>query len=400
MKNLLVGQSGGPTAAINATLAGVISAGIKSDKIGTVYGAVNGIKGVLGENFLNLSEIYATPENIDILKQTPSAYLGSCRYKLSKTDEEINKIADILEKHDIGYFCYIGGNDSMDTVYRLKDICAKKGIMVMGVPKTIDNDLMGTDHCPGFGSAAKYIATTIAEIARDAYVYDIESVAIVEIMGRNAGWLTAAASLARLSGMSAPDLIYLPEVAFDTEKFLKDVEAKVKEKTSVIVAVSEGIKDKDGNYIADQGSIFKEDLFGHSQLGGVGKALETLVKNTLKIKVRSIELNTPQRCAAHLTSKTDIEESALIGATAVEYALNGESGMMICYNRVYDNPYKIEIGCTDISKVANAEKKIPGEFISPEGNDVTEAFVNYVRPLIIGEPDIKYQDGLPVHIAR
>lgn len=400
MKNLLVGQSGGPTAAINATLAGVISAAIASDKIGTVYGAVNGIKGVLGENFLNLSEIYSNPENIEILKQTPSAYLGSCRYKLSKTDEEIIKIAEILERNDIGYFCYIGGNDSMDTVYRLKDICAQKGIMVMGVPKTIDNDLVGTDHCPGFGSAAKYISTTIAEIARDAYVYDIESVAIVEIMGRNAGWLTAASALSRFAGVSAPDLIYLPEVAFDTEKFLADVAEKVKEKTSIVVAVSEGIKDKDGNYIADQGSIFKEDLFGHSQLGGVGKALETLVKNNLKIKVRSIELSTPQRCAAHLTSKTDIEESALIGATAVEYALDGKSGMMMCYNRKSDKPYEIEIGCTDISKVANAEKKIPSEFISKDGNDVTDSFIDYVYPLIQGEPDIKFKDGLPVHIAR
>lgn len=400
MKNLLVGQSGGPTAAINATLAGVISAGIKSDKIGTVYGAVNGIKGVLSENFMNLSEVFKNEDNISILKQTPSAYLGSCRYKLSKTDEEIIKIADILERNDIGYFCYIGGNDSMDTVYRLRDVCAKKGIMVMGVPKTIDNDLVGTDHCPGFGSAAKYIATTVAEISRDAHVYDIESVTIVEIMGRNAGWLTASAALARLSGMSAPELIYLPEVAFDTDKFLADVKEKVAEKTSIVVAVSEGIRDKDGNYIADQGSIFKEDLFGHAQLGGVGKALETLVKNTLKIKVRSIELNTPQRCAAHLTSKTDIEESALIGASAVEFALNGESGKMMCYKRTSDNPYSIEIGCTDISEVANMEKKVPSQYITEDGHDVTDAFMDYVRPLITGEPDIRFKNGLPVHIAR
>lgn len=400
LKNLLVGQSGGPTAAINATLAGVIEAGIDSKEIGTVYGCVNGIKGALEENLMNLSKVFEDKEKLAILKQTPSAYLGSCRYKVSKENDDIPKIVSVLEKYNIGYFCYIGGNDSMDTVYKLKSACAEKGIKVIGVPKTIDNDLMGTDHCPGFGSAAKYIASTISEITRDAQCYKIESVTIVEIMGRNAGWLTASAALARLTETKSPDLIYLPEVAFDVEKFLADVKKMVNERQNIVIAVSEGIKDKNGNYIADQSEIFKEDLFGHSQLGGVGKALENLVKQSLGIKVRSIELNTPQRCAAHITSKTDILESALIGAKGVEAALNGESGKMMCYVRESESPYKISISSMDIDSIANAEKKVPDEFITPEGNDVTQGLVDYIFPLIQGENDVKYANGLPVHLIR
>lgn len=399
-KNLLVGQSGGPTAAINATLAGVISAGINSEEIEAVYGCVNGIKGVLNGNIINLSEIFADSEKIEILKQTPSAYLGSCRYKLTENSSDIEKIVNFFEENNIGYFCYIGGNDSMDTVYKLKNACAEKGIKVMGVPKTIDNDLMGTDHCPGFGSAAKYIASTIAEITRDAQCYDIESVTIVEIMGRNAGWLTAASALSRLTGTTSPDLIYLPEVAFETEKFLNDVKEKIEERKNIIIAVSEGIRDKDGNYIADQSEIFKEDLFGHSQLGGVGKTLENLIKHKFGIKVRSIELNTPQRCASHIASKTDIEESALIGASAVKAALKGESGKMMCYVRKSDTPYEIDITTMDIENIANMEKKIPLEFICDNGCDVTDKLINYIYPLIQGENTIIFKDGLPVHLIR
>lgn len=399
-KNLLVGQSGGPTAAINATLAGVISAAINSEEIGIVYGCVNGIKGVLNENLMNLSEAFKNENNIELLKQTPSAYLGSCRYKLSKSSGDIEKIVEILEKNNIGYFCYIGGNDSMDTVFKLKDACEKKNIKVMGVPKTIDNDLMGTDHCPGFGSAAKYIASTVAEITRDAQCYSIESVTIVEIMGRNAGWLTAASALARLTGTLSPDLIYLPEVSFDIEKFLCDVKDKIIERQNIVIAVSEGIKDKEGNYIADQSQIFKEDLFGHSQLGGVGKALETLIKERYGIKVRSIELNTPQRCASHIASKTDIDESFLIGSKAVEAALEGKSGKMMCYVRTSDSPYTIDVTTMDIDKIANLEKKIPDKFIAPDGNDVTNKLVNYIYPLIQGETSVVYKDGLPVHLIR
>ena len=399
-KNLLVGQSGGPTAAINTTLAGVISAGINSEEIEAVYGCVNGIKGVLNGNIINLSEIFADSEKIEILKQTPSAYLGSCRYKLTENSSDIEKIVNFFEENNIGYFCYIGGNDSMDTVYKLKNACAEKGIKVMGVPKTIDNDLMGTDHCPGFGSAAKYIASTIAEITRDAQCYDIESVTIVEIMGRNAGWLTAASALSRLTGTTSPDLIYLPEVAFEIEKFLNDVKEKIEERKNIIIAVSEGIRDKDGNYIADQSEIFKEDLFGHSQLGGVGKTLENLIKHKFGIKVRSIELNTPQRCASHIASKTDIEESALIGASAVKAALKGESGKMMCYVRKSDTPYEIDITTMDIENIANMEKKIPLEFICDNGCDVTDKLINYIYPLIQGENTIIFKDGLPVHLIR
>jgi len=399
-KNLLVGQSGGPTAAINATLAGVIDSAIKSDKIGTVYGCVNGIKGVLEENLLNLNDIFADENNLKILKQTPSAYLGSCRYKLSENSEDITKIVDVLKKNNIGYFCYIGGNDSMDTVYKLKDVCALEEINVIGVPKTIDNDLTGTDHCPGFGSAAKYVASTLAEVTRDARCYNIESVTIVEIMGRNAGWLTASSALARLTGISSPDLIYLPEVSFDIQKFLQDVKDMVEKRKNIVIAVSEGIKNKYGQYIAGQTEIFKEDLFGHMQLGGVGKTLETLIKKEFGIKVRSIELNTPQRCASHIASKTDIEESFMIGSSAVKEVINGERGKMMCFERISDNPYKVQVVAKDIAKIANEEKKIPSEFINENGNDITDKFMDYLYPLIQGEMDVEYKDGLPVHIIR
>lgn len=396
--NLLVGQSGGPTAAINATLAGVISHGISNKKIDKVLGCVNGIEGVLKENFIDLSAFFDNSKKIEILKQTPSAFLGSCRYKLKEDD--IPTIADILKKNNIGAFCYIGGNDSMDTVFKLSGLCADMGINVMGIPKTIDNDLMGTDHCPGFGSAAKYIATTVSEIARDSLCYDLESVTIVEIMGRNAGWLTASSALARMSGSGAPDLIYLPEVIFDTEKFLKDIQNIMSVKKAVIVAVSEGIKDKDGNYVAQQTRATNNDLFGHSQLGGAGKTLEHLVKERLGCKARSIELNTPQRCAAHISSKTDIEESFLIGNLGAKSAIEGESGKMMCYLRKPGNEYICDITSLDISSIANAEKKVPQDYISPNGSDVTDAFLEYAYPLIQGENNIIYNDGIPVHIFR
>jgi len=399
-KNILVGQSGGPTAAINATLAGIIKEGIENPEIGTVYGMVNGIKGALNNNLINLSEIFSDASKLDLLKQTPSAFLGSCRYKLTVESDDIDNVIKILLKHEIGYFFYIGGNDSMDTVLKLKDKCQEHGVKVIGVPKTIDNDLNNTDHCPGFGSAAKYIASTLAEITHDAKCYSIESVTIVEIMGRNAGWLTASSALARLTGISSPELIYLPEVPFDTDNFLADVRQKVLEKQNIVIAISEGIKDKNGKYVSDQSEIFKEDLFGHVQLGGAGKVLENLIKKTFGIKVRSIELNTPQRCAAHLTSLTDINEAEQIGISAVRAALLGEHGKMMIYKRVSDNPYKISFETSSIEDCANHEKIVPPEFISPSGNDVTDEFIKYVYPLIQGEPDIIYKNGLPVHIMR
>ncbi len=399
-KNVLVGQSGGPTAVINSSLAGVISQALKSCE-GKVYGAVNGIKGILRNELIELNETFSKEENIELLKQTPSSYLGSCRYKIAKdSNVDIDKIFDIFEKNEIGSFFYIGGNDSMDTVMRLSNDERAKDMTIIGVPKTIDNDLLGTDHCPGYGSCAKYIATVVSEMALDAGCYDIKNVLIVEIMGRNAGWLTASAALARTMGNSAPDFIYLPEVAFDTEKFLFDIRTKLLYQDTVIVAVSEGIKDAHGTYIAESKQAFGNDMFGHGQLGGVGKKLENLVKDRLGIKVRSVELNLVQRCAAHITSKTDVEDAFTCGVEAVKAAAKGESGKMVCMIRKSDEPYEISFECKDINTIANGEKMVPAEFITPEGTDVTEAFVKYALPLIMGENDIKYKDGIPAFIKR
>jgi len=399
-KNVLVGQSGGPTAVINSSLAGVISQALKQSE-GKVYGAVNGIKGILRNELIELNETFSNEENIELLKQTPSSYLGSCRYKIAKdSNVDIDKIFEIFEKNEIGSFFYIGGNDSMDTVMRLSNDERAKDMTIIGVPKTIDNDLLGTDHCPGYGSCAKYIATVVSEMALDAGCYDIKNVLIVEIMGRNAGWLTASAALARTMGNTAPDFIYLPEVAFDTEKFLFDIRTKLANQDTVIVAVSEGIKDAEGTYIAESKQAFGNDMFGHGQLGGVGKKLENLVKDRLGIKVRSVELNLVQRCAAHITSKTDVEDAFTCGVEAVKAAAKGESGKMVCMIRKSDAPYEISFECKDINTIANGEKMVPADFISPEGTDVTDAFMKYALPLIMGENDIKYNDGIPAFIKR
>ncbi|MBQ6895406.1 MAG: 6-phosphofructokinase [Clostridia bacterium] len=399
-KNILVGQSGGPTAVINSSLAGVISQALKNCE-GKVYGAVNGIKGILRNELIELNETFSNEENIELLKQTPSSYLGSCRYKIAKdSNVDIDKIFEIFEKNEIGSFFYIGGNDSMDTVMRLSNDERAKDMTIIGVPKTIDNDLLGTDHCPGYGSCAKYIATVVSEMALDAGCYDIKNVLIVEIMGRNAGWLTASAALARTMGNTAPDYIYLPEVAFDTEKFLYDIRTKLANQDTVIVAVSEGIKDAEGTYIAESKQAFGNDMFGHGQLGGVGKKLENLVKDRLGIKVRSVELNLVQRCAAHITSKTDVEDAFTCGVEAVKAAQRGESGKMVCMIRKSNKSYEISFECKDINDIANGEKMVPAEFITSEGTDVTDAFVEYALPLIMGENDIKYKDGIPAFIKR
>ncbi len=400
-KNILVGQSGGPTAVINASLAGVIDRYLSLEDCGTVYGAVNGIKGILRDELIELNGVFSDKGNIDLLKHTPSSYLGSCRYKIAKdSNEDIDKIFEIFKKREIGYFFYIGGNDSMDTVMRLSNDERAKDMKIIGVPKTIDNDLLGTDHCPGYGSCAKYIATVISEMALDAGCYDIKNVLIVEIMGRNAGWLTASAALARTMGNTAPDFIYLPEVAFDSDKFLYDIRTKLANQDTVIVAVSEGIKDASGTYVAESKQAFGNDMFGHGQLGGVGKKLENLVKTKLGIKVRSVELNLVQRCAAHITSKTDVDDAFNCGTEAVNAAINGETGKMVCMKRISDNPYKITYECEDINNIANGEKMIPAEFITSEGTDVTPAFIEYAKPLIMGENDIKYVDGIPAFIKR
>ncbi len=400
--NCIVAQSGGPTVAINASLAGVIDGVKKSDKFTRVYGAIHGITGVLDNNLMDLSLMPLSKfPMVNTLELTPAMYLGSCRYKLPdfKKDEAPYKtIFDRFDEYDIGAFFYIGGNDSMDTVLKLNNYAKEinSDVKIIGVPKTIDNDLMVTDHTPGFGSAAKYVASTILEIAHDAYIYNIPTVVIVEIMGRDTGWLTAASSLARNSYCKAPDLIYLPEVAFSTEAFLDDVRKKLAIQKTVIVAVSEGIKDKDSNYITSGTSA--SDKFGHAKLSGTGKALELLVSENIGVKVRSIELSVLQRSAGHLASRTDINESFALGQAAVKFATNGETGIMASIIRISNDPYQWIIKSTDVANIANKIKPIPAEWISPENNDVTSEMEAYLRPLIIGEVSLQYKDGLPVYL--
>lgn len=403
MKNMLVAQSGGPSAAINATITGVIDAGIASDQVGHVYGARNGIKGVLNENFVNLDEVCDTKEKRDLLSVTPAAALGSCRWKLKdpkENAEEFEEIIRILRKNNIGYFVYTGGNDSMDTVYKLSIYCKENNIddiKVMGAPKTIDNDLGETDHCPGFGSAAKFIATAFTEIACDCFVYDVPSVTIVEVMGRNAGWLTASSALARTEERRVPQLIYLCEKVFDEEKFIEDVNKALEKENNIIVAVSEGVKDATGHYVGEETKSGKEDAFGHKYLSGIGKYLEGLVGNRIGCKVRSVELNILQRCAGYMLSETDIIESRNLGAFAAVSAIRGESGKMSALKRICDDPYQVEIELADLSKIANFEKKVPMEWINGEGNDIKDDLLTYLKPLIQGEVQIPYENGVPRH---
>ena len=403
MKNMLVAQSGGPSAAINATITGVIDAGIASNQVGHVYGALNGIKGVLNENFVNLDEVCDTKEKRDLLSVTPAAALGSCRWKLKdpkENAEEFEEIIRILRKNNIGYFVYTGGNDSMDTVYKLSIYCKENNIdhiKVMGAPKTIDNDLGETDHCPGFGSAAKFIATAFTEIACDCFVYDVPSVTIVEVMGRNAGWLTASSALARTEERRVPQLIYLCEKVFDEEKFIEDVNKALEKENNIIVAVSEGVKDATGHYVGEETKSGKEDAFGHKYLSGIGKYLEGLVGNRIGCKVRSVELNILQRCAGYMLSETDIIESRNLGAFAAVSAIRGESGKMSALKRICDDPYQVEIELADLSKIANFEKKVPMEWINEEGNDIKDDLLTYLKPLIQGEVQIPYENGVPRH---
>lgn len=403
MKNMLVAQSGGPSAAINATITGVIDARIASNQVGHVYGALNGIKGVLNENFVNLDEVCDTKEKRDLLSVTPAAALGSCRWKLKdpkENAEEFEEIIRILRKNNIGYFVYTGGNDSMDTVYKLSIYCKENNIddiKVMGAPKTIDNDLGETDHCPGFGSAAKFIATAFTEIACDCFVYDVPSVTIVEVMGRNAGWLTASSALARTEERRVPQLIYLCEKVFDEEKFIEDVNKALEKENNIIVAVSEGVKDATGHYVGEETKSGKEDAFGHKYLSGIGKYLEGLVGNRIGCKVRSVELNILQRCAGYMLSETDIIESRNLGAFAAVSAIRGESGKMSALKRICDDPYQVEIELADLSKIANFEKKVPMEWINEEGNDIKDDLLTYLKPLIQGEVQIPYENGVPRH---
>lgn len=401
--NAVVGQSGGPTAAINATLSGVIRGVLANrDTIPTLYGMRNGVEGLLKERFVDLTQIFADENDLLTLEDTPAAALGSCRYKLPKPDadkETFDRILEIFKKYDIRYFFYIGGNDSMDAVAKLTAYLETVDyeMRVIGVPKTIDNDLVGTDHTPGFGSAAKYIATTIKEIVRDCAVYTVSAVTIVEIMGRDAGWLTSASSLASLSG-DGPDLIYLPERTFSLEAFFTDVKAALAKHPNVVVAVSEGIRFADGTYVGASAQSGATDTFGHAYLAGTGKFLESAVKKELGCKVRAVELNLPQRCAAHLASATDIEESVRTGKTAVSSAVAGVSGHMMTAVRT-DAPYSVEISSSPVSAIANMVKTVPDAYINEAGNGITEAGLAYLAPLILGERTPAYENGMPKHFV-
>ncbi|SES77171.1 6-phosphofructokinase [[Clostridium] polysaccharolyticum] len=399
--NLLVAQSGGPTVAINASLAGVISQSMASGKIDKVFGAKNGIQGVLKEELIVLSDIFDNEEKIKDLQHTPSMYLGSCRYKLKdphQDESDYLRIIEVLKKHNVKYFFYIGGNDSMDTVAKLSKYAEDMNdeIYVMGVPKTIDNDLRAIDHTPGFGSAAKYIATSILEIAHDTAIYDMESVLIVEIMGRNAGWLAASSVLARTEYSTAPDLIYLPERPFSTASFVNDVRQLLKKKKQIIIAVSEGICDVEGTYVSSQEA--NTDQFGHVRLSGTGKYLEHLIHDTIGCKVRSVELSVLQRCASHIASRTDLEEAFELGKRGVDYAMEGATGYMVRLLRTCEEPYTVEYSIEDIDKIANEERRVPQEWINESGNDVTEEMVTYLKPLIQGESFVTYQNGLPSYL--
>lgn len=406
-KNLIVGQSGGPTAVINSSLYGVVSEGIAhSDEIGEVYGMVNGIEGFLEDRILNFRE--ALPgEQLDYLKHTPGAYLGSCRYKLPESLEDpvYPLLFQKFEEMNIGWFFYIGGNDSMDTVSKLSRYAAKTGssIRVIGEPKTIDNDLVHTDHTPGYGSAAKYVASTVREITLDASVYEKKSVTIIEIMGRHAGWLTAASALARKYKGDNPFFIYLPESAFDTEKFLKDVESAFEKNCNVVVCVSEGIHDADGTFICEYDSSVGTDTFGHKMLAGCGKYLENLVRDRLGVKARSVELNVSQRCSASLISAADQKEAISAGRFGVQAALNGETGKMVSFVRrqAEDGSYQMEYGLEDVNLICNEEKEVPAEWITENGSDVSEEFIKYVTPLVQGSVNVPLgEDGLPVFVYR
>ena len=405
MKNLLVAQSGGPTAAINATVAGVIAAAMSSREVDGIWGAVNGIKGVLEERFVDLRNKITGTNELDILCQTPAAALGSCRFKLKSSEEDSSQLEEIIRifrKNGIAYFIYAGGNDSMDTVDKLSAYCRENhidDIMIVGAPKTIDNDLVGTDHCPGFGSAAKYIGTTFAELERDCHVYDTKAVTIVEVMGRNAGWLTAASALARNNGGKGPNLIYLCEPAFSVETFVEDVKNELRDNDSVLVAISEGIKDKNGVYISESVQSGAVDTFGHSYIAGSARVLEDAVRREIGCKVRSIELNLMQRCAAHIASATDIQESRMLGMTACQLALEGKSGLMAAVERISDKPYQVRFTGIPVSQVSNQEKKVPADYINEAGNDVTEKMMDYLKPLIQGESHVVYENGIPKHLA-
>ena len=405
MKNMIVGQSGGPTAVINGSLYGVVSEGFKHpESIEHVYGMINGIEGFLSNQIMDMHPLLKNGD-LELIRTTPGSYLGSCRYKLP---EDLNnpvypELFQKFEDYNIGYFFYIGGNDSMDTVSKLSRYAAKiqSPIRVIGVPKTIDNDLVETDHTPGFGSAAKFVATTVREIAIDASVYDnTKSVTIVEIMGRHAGWLTAASALASNFEGDNPVLIYLPEVAFNQEDFLEKVKKALETTPNLVVCVSEGINDGNGTFICEFASDVGVDTFGHKMLTGSGKYLENLIKEKLGVKVRSVELNVSQRCSSSCLSKTDLDEADHSGAFAVNAALNGETGKMISFVRTNTSPYELSFSTADVNIICNQEKAVPLSWITKDASDVTDEFIRYAAPLIQGSVDVPTENGLPLFAFR
>jgi ATP-dependent phosphofructokinase / diphosphate-dependent phosphofructokinase len=402
----IFGQSGGPTSVINASAAGVFQEALRQEAITAVYGAAHGIRGILDEKFYDMSKEDA--EELDLMKTTPSSALGSVRYKLKKAEDDetdYKRLLEVFKKYDIRYFFYNGGNDSMDTCNKISKYLQKSGYecRVMGVPKTIDNDLWGTDHCPGYGSAAKYIATSTMEVYHDARVYDKGMITVLEIMGRNAGWLTASSALASYAG-HGPDLIYLPEIPFDLNKCIEEVKEIYKKQNNVILAVSEGIRDKDGKYISEYGSDLAQskDAFGHSQLGGLAVTLANIMKDNTGAKVRGIEFSLLQRCASHVGSLTDVNEAYLAGQMAVKYAIEGKTDYMVAFERAAGPEYKCNIKLINLTEVANTEKKIPREWINEAGNGLNQQYIDYAMPLIQGESAPPLINGLPrfVHLKK
>lgn len=403
--NIAVAQSGGPTCAINASLAGVFNAGKKSGKINKIFGVLNGIEGIINDQMVDLSEKIDSDVSYQLLLRTPSAVLGSCRKKLpsyTESTEIYEKITAVLRWRDIGIFFYIGGNDSMDTVAKYSEYLRTYNIddiKIIGIPKTIDNDLCETDHSPGFGSAAKYVAATVQEITRDSNVYSIPSVTIIETMGRHAGWLAAASCCIRANGESAPHLVYLPEAVFSIEGFLRDVKEQMKKHRAVIVVVSEGVKTAEGKFAAEEYQSGQKDVFGHSYLAGIGKFLEKLVGAEIGCKVRSIELNVMQRCSSHIASLEDIQSAEAIGMAAVNAGLDGKSGCMMTFVRESNMPYSYRIDTVDAAKAANTEKFFPREWINEEGNNVLPPAYDYLMPLIQGELHAIMKNGMPLNFV-
>ena len=404
-KNAVVGQSGGPTAVINASLYGTVYEALnREDEIGTVYGMINGIEGFLNDQVMDMAPLEESKE-LELIRTTPGSYLGSCRYKLPEdlNDPVYPQLFARFEAYNIGYFFYIGGNDSMDTVSKLSRYAEKisSDIRVIGIPKTIDNDLVETDHTPGFGSAAKYVASTVREIAIDASVYDNKkSVTIVEIMGRHAGWLTAASALARKFEHDNPVLIYLPETDFDRDAFIEKVRTSLETTPNLVVCISEGIHDNTGTFICEYSNDVGTDTFGHKMLTGSGKYLENLVKERLGVKVRSVELNVCQRCSSSMLSKTDPKEALASGGYGVKAALNGASGKMVAFERLDGDDYQIDYVLKDVNVICNQEKCVPATWITADGSDVTEDFIRYARPLIQGEVTVPTEDGVPKFAYR